>query len=381
MYFTDEVKPNLYCYILGKYGVGKGAIKLAKKLADLIHDSIKSKSEQNRSEYKKECSRYQKQKKQYENNELDTCPDEPIEPAKQRLFLPANISGTGFKQILNDCGGRAIMLETEGDTLANILKQDYGNYSDDLRRAFHNEPMAYCRRTGNEDVEIKDPCLSVVISSTFDQLSRLIPSVENGLYSRFCYYEIPPNPIFKNPFTKGDKDLLELLEDYSEHYFTLYQRLQSLDTPIIFKLRDDQEIMFVKIFQEWKSEISLDVSEDLEGFINRLGNICFRICMLLSTLRLHNKENMPVQIFCTDQDFENAFRITDVFKSQAISLYHKISETPYKNKKLQKELNKEEAIKQCIELYPILNSYRKVAEEVLGDAGKKSTVERWIKGE
>ena len=380
MYFTDEVKPNLYCYIMGKYSVGKGAIKLAKKLVSPIHDFLQNQSKQRLVEFKKEFSRYQKQKKKYENDELDSCPDEPLEPAKQKLFLPANISGTAFKQILNDCGGRGIMFETEGDTLANILKQDFGNYSDDLRRAFHNETMAYCRRTGNEDVEIKDPCLSVVISSTFDQLLKLIPSVENGLYSRFNYFEIPPNQIFKNPFSKGDKDLLNLLTEYSEHYFSLFQRLQSLDTPIQFKLTDEQEIIFVKIFQDWKSEISQHLSEDLEGFINRLGNICFRLCMLLSILRVYNKSSLPEQIFCTDQDFDNAFRITDVFKWQAISLFYMISEAPFNNKKVQKIIDKEEAIKRCIELYPSLNSFRKVAKEVLGDAGKKSTVERWLKG-
>ena len=42
------------------------------------------------------------------------------------------------------------MMETEGDTLTNTLLSDHGNYSDVLRKSFHNEPVSYLRRTNHE---------------------------------------------------------------------------------------------------------------------------------------------------------------------------------------------------------------------------------------
>ena len=381
MYFTEEVKPNLYCYILGNYSIGKGAIKLARKLILPIHEHLKAESKQASTDFKREFSHYIKLKKQFENNEIETCPEEPKEPPKQRLFLPANISGTGFKQALNENGGRGIIFETEGDTLANILKQDYGNYSDDLRRAFHHETIAYCRRTGNEDVEINDPCLSVVISSTYDQLFKLIPSVENGLFSRFNYFEIPPNHIFNDPFSDGDKALLKLFEEYSEHYFTLWKKLQALDNPIVFKLKEEQEKEFVEIFQGWKNEISQNVSPHLEGYINRLGNICFRICMLLSALRLHKNDVLPTQIVCTKQDFDNAFRIVDVFKWQAVNVYLHLpppSNPTSSNHSIEEQEKAIELKKKCLELHSQGFSIGAIAKQVYGSLNHKSKVWRTI---
>lgn len=58
------------------------------------------------------------------------------------LIIPANSSATSVYQILSDNGGNALMLETEGDTLANVFASDYGNFSDGLRKVFHHEPIS-----------------------------------------------------------------------------------------------------------------------------------------------------------------------------------------------------------------------------------------------
>ena len=100
-------------------------------------------------------------------------------------------------------GGRGTVFETEADTLADALKQDHGGFSDTLRQSFGHEPLSYFRRTNSEDVEIASPALSVVLSSTFDQLVKLIPSAENGLFSRFVYSELKTTPPVHNVFDKS----------------------------------------------------------------------------------------------------------------------------------------------------------------------------------
>jgi len=74
----------------------------------------------------------------------------PQEPPLKTLLIPANSSATSVYQVLNDNQGVGLMFETEGDTLANTFKSDYGNFSDGFRKAFHHEMISYTRRKDRE---------------------------------------------------------------------------------------------------------------------------------------------------------------------------------------------------------------------------------------
>ena len=64
--------------------------------------------------------------------------EKPVKPPERMLFIPANNSTTGVYQLISDNEGRGLMFETEGDTLTQAFKSDYGNYSDGFRKAFHH---------------------------------------------------------------------------------------------------------------------------------------------------------------------------------------------------------------------------------------------------
>ena len=57
------------------------------------------------------------------------------------LFIPVNNSASYIVQTLSENDGSGILFSTEADTLANSLSQDWGNFSDVLRCAFHHEPI------------------------------------------------------------------------------------------------------------------------------------------------------------------------------------------------------------------------------------------------
>src|SRR6185369_8710364 len=76
-------------------------------------------------------------------------------PADKMLIIPANNSTTGVFQLLFENEGRGLLFETEGDTMAQAFKSDYGNYSDGFRKAFHHETISYYRRTDREYVDIE----------------------------------------------------------------------------------------------------------------------------------------------------------------------------------------------------------------------------------
>ena len=191
--------PNLYIYLIAPYGSGKGGFKLARDLAKTIHQN-------RRDEAKKDLNRYKVENKEYKAGNKD---EEPAPPKNYMLFLPANNSKSGITQLLNENEGKGILFETEGDTLSDTLKSDHGNFTDLLNKSFHHEPVTLFRRTGEEYQEIEKPQLSVVLSSTFDQYKKLIPTIQNGLFSRFIHYTLKPVAEFRNVFDKSKRSYPE----------------------------------------------------------------------------------------------------------------------------------------------------------------------------
>jgi hypothetical protein len=107
-------------------------------------------------------------------------------------------------KILADNDGIGLLFETEGDTLSQTLKSDYGNYSDTLRKAYHHETISLSRRKDREYLEVKNPRLSVVLAGTPEQVRRLIPDTENGLMSRFIFNMLPYKRYIRNVFATDD---------------------------------------------------------------------------------------------------------------------------------------------------------------------------------
>lgn len=160
------------------------------------------------------------------------------------LFIPANSSATALFQTLNDNEGQALMFETEGDTLTTTFRSEHGNYSDGLRKAFHHEPITYNRRKDREYVEITMPRLSVLLSGTPRQVGALIPDPENGLFSRFLFYNLPLRPVWNDVFAGNDDDTLDSrFLRLGGRFFQFYTRLLK-DGPLRFTLTVEQQVEF-----------------------------------------------------------------------------------------------------------------------------------------
>ena len=81
-------------------------------------------------------TQYEIEMREYNLNKMkDFSLEKPQKPAERMLFIPANNSTTGVFQLLSDNEGKGLIFETEGDTLAQAFKSDYGNYSDGFRKA------------------------------------------------------------------------------------------------------------------------------------------------------------------------------------------------------------------------------------------------------
>lgn len=196
LYDSKTVYPNLYFFLTAAAGVGKGSLTLCRKLVEPEHQRLIEESRQARKAFRNMLA---EQKQDKNANVL-------LEPPSKMLIIPANSSSSAFIKVLSDNNGCGLIFETEGDTLSQTLKKDFGGYSDILRKAFHHEPVSQNRRTNQEYFEIPEPKLSVVLAGTPAQIGRLIPDAEDGLMSRFLFYWLPFNITLRNVFQTTDRE-------------------------------------------------------------------------------------------------------------------------------------------------------------------------------
>lgn len=379
-YFGQYVAPNLYCYIVGRYGIGKGGLLWSRKLGDVVHQQRSSQSEELYKTYTRDMAHYRQQQKHYDKGQLQNEPAEPPTPPHLKLYIPANTTKTAVMQLLKENDGRGIIFETEGDTLADMLRQDYGNFSDVLRKAYHHEPISYYRRANNEDVEIPHPCLSVVLSSTYDQLYKLIPSIDNGLFSRFCFYVMEGDDTFKNPFDKTRTGHHEYFDYLSEQYAKLYERLASRKEPIQFVLPPQQQEQLHQHFKACKEHIKDEVGDDLAGSINRLGLMCYRIAMLLTVVRAFECDQLAAPtLTCRQEEYRLAQQITQHLLQHTLKVYEQVKARSSIVRTDKRTIFTDEQILLCIRLYEEGKSLREISTLCFGSDGKHSTVDRMLR--
>ena len=318
--------------MLAGYGGGKGGLDYARELGKSIHQAKRDEAKRLMKEYLKDMEIYKKELKAFNKSKdpNEDPPVKPIQPPALMLFIPANNSKSGLYQLLEENDGKGILFESEGDTIADALKQDYGGYSDTLRKAFHHEYLDLFRRLNNEHIEIENPELSVVLSSTFNQLKLLIPSVENGLYSRFLFYELKQNNKFVDVFDNRKQHYKQYFDNAGEGFKKLFYKLEGLSTPIWFNLTDKQQKKFVQLFDEKKIKMINEVDVTMAGTANRLGIIAFRIMMILTALRAQENDTLNNSIKCSDADFDNALRIVERLEKHAKTVNEYLSGEPEK---------------------------------------------------
>lgn len=365
--------PHLFCYIIANHGSGKGSLKLAYQLARPIHTMQKERSVQNIAEWKQEVSEATRNKQ-----------EPPPHPGNKMTFIPANNSKSGLIELLTENDGRGILFETEGDTLADALKTDHGNFSDILRKSFHHEKISFYRKTDKELKEIENPALAACITSTFDQYTKLVPSPCNGLFSRLMHFCPKPNSEFRDVFNPSRRKYPEFFDEAGEKFKAIFEALESLETPIEYALSTNQRKPFLDYFSKLKSEFFEHVSPDMEGTSHRLALIAFRISMILTAIRHFEEGDFSAKIYCAQIDFDNTLRIMEVLKRHTLDVFNRLPKPPERAEytAMKNELSeKASQIAQSRMLHEQGSSYAQIAELVLGNAKLKSTIYRWLNAE
>lgn len=320
LYHGKEVFPNLFTFILAPAASGKGALTFSKALADRYHKTVLARSYDEQKEYEEKLAAYKMLKAK---NKLEPDQEMPIAPKFKVVYIPANTSNAKVIQHLDWNDGKGIICETEADTLGYTFKNEWGSFSDMLRKAFHHEKVSKSIKSDNEYKEVNNPQLSIAITGTPKQIYNIIPSAEDGLFSRFIFYVFKTESVWLDPSPKGNP--VNLTEFFDKQGVIVEKMVEYFENDsMVLHLTDEQWESFNDVFSSYLSQISILVSDEAQSVVKRLGLIFYRFCMILTAIRKFVTQEHAVDVYCLDEDYNSAKELISTYIQHSITMFNNL---------------------------------------------------------
>ena len=255
--------PNLQLFIVGSAACGKGIANLALELVKPIHEATP-------------------------------------------LIIAGDATYPAFYQTLARQHGRGYIHESEGSVITDIWRSSTANYNTALRKAAEHEPISRARC--HEASVIEKPQLSMVLTGTFSQYRALVPSVENGYFSRLLTLIVEDVQPFSERYVQPSDPSGETIQTCAEQLYHLYERLFA-SKPREFALTHDQrDRLGLHLKTAYPTLVHL-LGLDFHSVILRMAVHIERIAMILTTLRKiseYDLDAMNKVVECTDEDYQTA---------------------------------------------------------------------------
>lgn len=314
------------------------------------------------------------------------------------MLIAGDSTLPAFYKALEEQGGCGYMHESEGSVITDIWKSSAANYNTALRKAAEHEPISRNRVKGAS--EIKNPRLSMLLTGTFGQYKALVPSVENGYFSRLLTVVIRgTNPFDKRYVSsKGGQSVipkqvgLRLLRTY-EQLMNAGEREWSLTNAQKERLGEHLET-------EYGTLIGL-LGDNFHSAVVRMAVQIERMAMILSAMRGesgesdspekeesnrilsgtmdktdedNNRPHMVDTLYCSDQDYETAEMIGNKMLLHMAAAYRMIDGDA---QDVVPEIKPLDQRKVLFEQLKTEYSHGDLAEEAKRQGVSKRTVERW----
>ncbi len=256
--------PNLQLFIVGSAACGKGIANVALDLVKPIHD-------------------------------------------KMPLIIPGDATYPAFYQTLARQHGRGYIHESEGSVITDIWRSSTANYNTALRKAAEHETIsrARCR----EASVIENPQLSMVLTGTFSQYHALVPSIENGYFSRLITLIVDEHQAFNSRYVQPSESPDETVKSAAEKLYHLYESLL-FTHPREFSLTKEQKERLGHHLETAYPTLIRMLGEDFHSVVLRMAVHIERIAMILSALRmtsaLSRGAGNELTITCSDEDYQTA---------------------------------------------------------------------------
>ena len=221
------------------------------------------------------------------------------------MLIAGDSTLAAFYKALEEQGGIGYMHESEGSVITDIWKSGTANYNTLLRKAAEHEAIRRNRVRGAS--EIKNPRLSMLLTGTFGQYRALVPSVENGYFSRLLTVVIKGTNPFDKRYVSSKGGQSAFPRQVGHRLLRTYEQL--LNAPEReWSLTDEQkERLGEHLETEYSSLISL-LGDNFHSAVIRMAVQIERIAMILTAIRgdfaLSREAGNELTITCADDDFE-----------------------------------------------------------------------------
>lgn len=246
--------PNLQCFIVGSAACGKGIANLALDFVRKVHEAAP-------------------------------------------LVIAGDSSYPGFYRQLARQNGRGYIHESEGSVITDVWRSSVTNYNTALRKAAEHEPIT--RNRANDTSSIACPQLSVLLTGTFSQYKALVPSVENGYFSRLLTLIVNDQQAFNHRYVEPANGSTAVMSKASEQLFNLCQKFYQ-SRPVEFCLTDDQRTRLGQHLETAYPTLMSLLGENFHSVVLRMAVHIERIAMILTVLRIAENQS---PIICSNQDY------------------------------------------------------------------------------
>lgn len=253
--------PNLQLFIVGSAACGKGIANLALDLVRPIHEVMP-------------------------------------------LIIPGDATYPAFYQTLAKQHGHGYIHESEGSVITDIWRSSTANYNTALRKAAEHEAISRARC--KEHSVIENPQLSMVLTGTFSQYHALVPSIENGYFSRLLTLIVNDVQPFSERYVQPAESSQSVIATAAEQLYHLYQGLFASKPREFILTADQRERLGIHLKTAYPTLIRM-LGEDFHSVILRMAVHIERIAMILSAMRL-TASVVPdtIRLTCSDEDYATA---------------------------------------------------------------------------
>ena len=255
---------NLQCFIVGSAACGKGIANLALELVSKVHEAAP-------------------------------------------LVIAGDSSYPGFYKQLERQNGRGYIHESEGSVITDVWRSSVTNYNTALRKAAEHEPIT--RNRANNSSCIACPQLSVLLTGTFSQYKALVPSIENGYFSRLLTLIVNDQQAFSHRYVEPANGSNCVMTIAAQQLFDLCQALYK-SRPIEFSLTSEQRARLGHHLETAYPALMSLLGDNFHSVVLRMAVHIERIAMVLSALRMADKlsviSHQYSDFHCSDVDYQTA---------------------------------------------------------------------------
>ena len=223
------------------------------------------------------------------------------------LLISGDSTLAAWYKALKERNGCGYMHESEGSVITDIWRAGAANYNTALRKAAEHEPISRNRCTGAS--EISNPRLSMLLTGTFNQYHTLVPSVENGYFSRLLTLVVRETNPFNRRYVTAMGDKSVVAKQVGQHLLRIYEQLAQNGEKEWSLSEAQKERLGLHLETEYGTLIRM-LGDNFHSVVLRMAVQIERIAMILTVMRLKQSEvgqkELGCIIECSDTDYQTA---------------------------------------------------------------------------